>query len=93
MLTTMATALIAPSLPAMREALDGTPRLIVSGLVLYAVGGIAGFFATGFYLLLATRALLVVAAGSVVIAVSAANTTWYSACRNACPSLRCSRPS
>ncbi|MFE8910510.1 MFS transporter [Streptomyces globisporus] len=116
-LTIMAAAIIAPSLPAMREAFAGTPgadllvrfsltvtslaiavsapvsgvvadrigrrSLLVLSLVLYAVSGTAGFFATDLYLLLATRALLGVAVGGIMTAVSATITDWFDGPRRA----------
>ncbi|MFF0516504.1 MFS transporter [Streptomyces sp. NPDC004250] len=111
MLTIMAAAIIAPSLPAMSKAFAGTPgadllvrfaltitslaiavsapfsgvvadrlgrrSLLVAALVLYAGSGTAGFFATELYLLLATRALLGIAVGAIMTAVSATITDWF----------------
>ena len=116
-LTIMAAAVIAPSLPEMREAHGGVPGadllvrlaltvtslaiavsapfsglvadrigrrpLLVSALVLYAAGGTAGFFVTDLYLLLATRALLGVAVGGIMTAVTATITDWFDGPRRA----------
>ncbi|WP_414938625.1 MFS transporter [Amycolatopsis sp. cmx-11-51] len=111
-LTIMAAAIIAPSLPAMREVFSGTPGagllvrlaltvtslaiaisaplsgivadrvgrrpLLLSGLVLYAVAGTAGFFVSDLYLLLVTRAGLGLAVGGIMTAVSTLITDWFS---------------
>lgn len=111
-LTIMAAAIIAPSLPAMREVFSGTPGagllvrlaltvtslaiaisaplsgiiadrvgrrpLLLTGLVLYAVTGTAGFFVNDLYLLLVTRAGLGLAVGGIMTAVSTLITDWFS---------------
>nr|WP_221471461.1 MFS transporter [Amycolatopsis umgeniensis] len=110
-LTIMAAAIIAPSLPAMREVFSGTPGsgllvrlaltvtslaiaisaplsgiiadrfgrrpLLLTGLVLYAVTGTAGFFVDDLYLLLITRAGLGLAVGGIMTAVSTLITDWF----------------
>ncbi|WP_113703072.1 MFS transporter [Nonomuraea lactucae] len=116
-LTIMAAAIIAPSLPAMRQVFADIPGadllvklaltvtslaiavsaplsgmvadrlgrrpLLVSGLVLYAVSGTAGFFVSDLYVLLVTRALLGVAVGGIMTAVSATITDWFEGPRRA----------
>lgn len=116
-LTIMAAAIIAPSLPAMRDAFAGTPGadmlvrvavtvtslaiavsaplsgmvadrvgrrpLLVTGLVLYAASGTAGFFVNDLVPLIFTRALLGVAVGSIMTTVSAIITDWYDGQRRA----------
>lgn len=111
MLTIMAPAVIAPSLPAMREVFSdvagadvlvrlvltitslaigisaplagmvadriGRKPLLVGGLALYAFAGVAGFFVDAIGLLLVTRALLGVAVGGIMTAVSATITDWF----------------
>ncbi|WP_410662282.1 MFS transporter [Amycolatopsis sp. lyj-84] len=110
-LTIMAAAIIAPSLPAMREVFAGTPGsgllvrlaltvtslaiaisaplsgifadrvgrrpLLLTGLVLYAITGTAGFFVSDLSLLLVTRAGLGLAVGGIMTAVSTLITDWF----------------
>ncbi len=110
-LTIMAAAIIAPSLPAMREVFAGTPGsgllvrlaltvtslaiaisaplsgivadrvgrrpLLLTGLVLYAITGTAGFFVSDLSLLLITRAGLGLAVGGIMTAVSTLITDWF----------------
>ncbi|MFD5244942.1 MFS transporter [Amycolatopsis sp. NPDC058340] len=116
-LTIMAAAIIAPSLPAMREDFADTPGsgllvrlaltvtslaiaisaplsglvadrvgrrpLLLSGLVLYAVSGTAGFFVDDLHLLLITRAGLGLAVGGIMTAVSTLITDWFTVERRA----------
>lgn len=104
-LTIMAAAVIAPSLPEMRQVFSAAPAadvlvrlaltitslaigitaplagtasdrvgrgpVLVSALVLYAVAGVAGFFISDLYLLLASRVLLGVAVGGIMTSVTA----------------------
>ncbi|WP_405166743.1 MFS transporter [Nocardia sp. NBC_01499] len=110
-LTVMGPAVIAPSLPAMREAFSavagadvlvrlvltvtslaiglsaplagmaadriGRKPLLVGSLALYAVAGAAGFFVEGIGVLLVTRALVGVAVGGIMTAISAIITDWF----------------
>ncbi|WP_037070153.1 MFS transporter [Pseudonocardia acaciae] len=116
-LTIMAAAIIAPSLPAMRQEFAdvagvdllvrlaltvtslaiaisaplsgvvadrlGRRPLLVAGLALYAVSGAAGFFVTDLVPLLVSRALLGVAVGGIMTAVSATITDWFDGPRRA----------
>ncbi|WP_069167414.1 MFS transporter [Nocardia altamirensis] len=111
MLTIMAPAVIAPSLPAMREVFSdvagadvlvrlvltitslaigisapfagmiadriGRKPLLTGSLVLYALAGVAGYFVDALSVLLVTRALLGVAVGGIMTAVSATITDWF----------------
>ncbi|QIS04926.1 MFS transporter [Nocardia brasiliensis] len=111
MLTVMAPAVIAPSLPAMREVFAGVAGadvlvrlvltitslaigltaplagmiadrigrkpLLVTSLALFAVAGVAGFFVDSIGVLLVTRALVGVAVGGIMTAVSATITDWF----------------
>ncbi|WP_338763217.1 MFS transporter [Nocardia vulneris] len=111
MLTVMAPAVIAPSLPAMREVFAGVAGadvlvrlvltitslaigitaplagmtadrigrkpLLVGSLALFAVAGAAGFFVDTLGVLLVTRALVGVAVGGIMTAVSATITDWF----------------
>ncbi|MFI6044435.1 MFS transporter [Nocardia sp. NPDC051321] len=110
-LTVMGPAVIAPSLPAMREAFSavagadvlvrlvltvtslaiglsaplagmaadriGRKPLLVGSLALYAVAGAAGFFVDSIGVLLVTRALVGVAVGGIMTAISAIITDWF----------------
>ncbi|MFD6155078.1 MFS transporter [Nocardia sp. NPDC060256] len=110
-LTVMGPAVIAPSLPAMREAFSavagadvlvrlvltitslaiglsaplagmaadriGRKPLLVGSLALYAVAGVAGFFLDGIGALLVSRALVGVAVGGIMTAISAIITDWF----------------
>ncbi|MFC9439782.1 MFS transporter [Nocardia sp. NPDC057030] len=110
-LTVMGPAVIAPSLPAMRETFSamagadvlvrlvltvtslaiglsaplagmaadriGRKPLLVGSLALYAVAGAAGFFVDSIGVLLVTRALVGVAVGGIMTAVSAIITDWF----------------
>ncbi|MER7450299.1 MFS transporter [Nocardia beijingensis] len=117
MLTIMAPAVIAPSLPAMREAFAavtgaevlvrlvltitslaiglsaplagmvadrvGRKPLLVSSLALFALAGVSGYFADTLGALLVTRAVLGVAVGGIMTAVSATITDWFDGPRRA----------
>ncbi|MFI7001404.1 MFS transporter [Nocardia sp. NPDC050175] len=110
-LTVMGPAVIAPSLPAMREAFSavagadvlvrlvltitslaiglsaplagmaadriGRKPLLVGSLALYAVAGTAGFFLDSIGALLVSRALVGVAVGGIMTAISAIITDWF----------------
>ncbi|MGW7519788.1 MFS transporter [Streptomyces sp. NPDC054796] len=81
-ITSLAIAVSAPVSGLIADRV-GRRSLLVSGLVLYAVSGTAGFFATDLYVLLATRALLGVAVGGIMTAVSATVTDWFEGARRA----------
>ncbi|WP_078888414.1 MFS transporter [Streptomyces sclerotialus] len=81
-ITSLAIAVSAPLSGLIADRV-GRRSLLVSGLVLYAVSGTAGFFATDLYVLLATRALLGVAVGGIMTAVSATVTDWFEGARRA----------
>lgn len=80
--TSLAIALTAPAAGLLADRL-GPRALLVSSLVLYALSGTAGAFATDLYLLLATRALLGVAVGGIMTAVGATLTGWFDGQRRA----------
>ncbi|WP_157357538.1 MFS transporter [Amycolatopsis nigrescens] len=82
---TITSLMIAISAPLSGLVADRVGRrpLLVSGLVLYAVSGTAGFFVTDLYLLVATRALLGIAIGGVMTAVSATVADWFDGRRRA----------
>lgn len=79
-ITSLAIAVSAPVSGLIADRV-GRRSLLVSGLVLYAVSGTAGFFAPDLYVLLATRALLGVAVGGIMTAVSATITDWFDGAR------------
>ncbi|MBR7675161.1 MFS transporter, partial [Streptomyces daliensis] len=81
-ITSLAIAVSAPVSGLIADRV-GRRSLLVSGLALYAVSGTAGFFATDLYVLLATRALLGVAVGGIMTAVSATVTDWFEGARRA----------
>ncbi|MET9859057.1 MFS transporter [Streptomyces smyrnaeus] len=81
-ITSLAIAVSAPVSGLIADRV-GRRSLLVSGLALYAVSGTAGFFATDLYVLLATRALLGVAVGGIMTAVSATITDWFEGARRA----------
>ncbi|MGW0250499.1 MFS transporter [Nocardia goodfellowii] len=117
MLTIMAPAVIAPSLPAMRVVFAdvagadvlvrlvltvtslaiglsapaaglvadriGRKPVLVGSLSLFALAGAAGYFADSLGPLLLTRALLGVAVGGIMTAISATITDWYDGPRRA----------
>ncbi|MBO2447931.1 MFS transporter [Actinomadura barringtoniae] len=80
--TSLAIAVSAPVSGVVADRV-GRRSLLVFGLVMYAVTGTAGFFATDLYVLLATRALLGVAVGAIMTAVSATITDWFDGPRRA----------
>ncbi|MFI6538585.1 MFS transporter [Nonomuraea sp. NPDC050547] len=80
--TSLAIAVSAPVSGLVADRLGRRP-LLVSSLVLYAISGTAGFFANDLYLLLATRALLGIAVGGIMTAVSATITDWFAGPRRA----------
>ncbi|MBO8188915.1 MFS transporter [Streptomyces spirodelae] len=81
-ITSLAIAVSAPVSGLIADRV-GRRSLLVSGLVLYAVSGTAGFFATNLYVLLATRVLLGVAVGGIMTAISATITDWFEGARRA----------
>ncbi|SFQ70143.1 Predicted arabinose efflux permease, MFS family [Amycolatopsis arida] len=80
--TSLAIAVSAPVSGLVADRLGRRP-LLVSSLVLYAISGTAGFFVTDLYLLLVTRALLGIAVGAIMTAVSATITDWFDGPRRA----------
>lgn len=80
--TSLAIAVSAPISGLVADRVGRRP-LLVSGLVLYAVSGTAGFFVTDLYLLLVTRALLGVAVGGIMTAVTATIADWFDGPRRA----------
>ncbi|WP_433328277.1 MFS transporter [Spirillospora sp. CA-294931] len=80
--TSLAIAVSAPVAGLVADRLGRRP-LLVSSLVLYAISGTAGFFVTDLYLLLVTRALLGIAVGAIMTAVSATITDWFDGPRRA----------
>ncbi|MFJ4834502.1 MFS transporter [Streptomyces sp. NPDC088747] len=81
-ITSLAIALSAPASGLVADRL-GRRTLLVSSLVLYAFSGTGGFFAGDLYTLLGTRALLGVAVGGIMTAVSATLTDWFDGPRRA----------
>ncbi|MFI6294884.1 MFS transporter [Nonomuraea sp. NPDC050790] len=80
--TSLAIAVSAPVSGLVADRLGRRP-LLVSSLVLYAISGTAGFFVTDLYLLLVTRALLGIAVGGIMTAVSTTITDWFDGPRRA----------
>lgn len=82
---TITSLMIAVSAPVSGLVADriGRRPLLVSCLVLYAAGGTAGYFVTDLSLLVATRALLGIAIGGIMTAVSATITDWFDGPRRA----------
>jgi len=74
--TSLTIAITAPFAGALADRIGRRPLLIAS-LVLYTVAGSAGFFVSDLPLLLASRALLGVAVGGIMTAVSAIITDWF----------------
>ncbi|MFL1379940.1 MFS transporter [Nocardiopsis protaetiae] len=74
--TSLAIAVSAPWSGLLADRVGRRP-LLVSGLLLYTVGGTAGYFMADLVPLLATRVLLGVAVGGIMTAVSATITDWY----------------
>ncbi|WP_431981456.1 MFS transporter [Streptomyces qinglanensis] len=81
-ITSLTIALSAPVSGLIADRVGGR-SLLVSGLVLYAVSGTAGFFASDLYVLLATRAVLGAAVGGIMTAVGATITDWFEGARRA----------
>ncbi|ALG12050.1 MFS transporter [Kibdelosporangium phytohabitans] len=82
---TVTSLMIAVSAPVSGVVADRVGRrpLLVFSLVLYAICGTAGYFVGDLYLLLVTRALLGIAVGGVMTAVSATITDWFDGPRRA----------
>ncbi|KIH98041.1 transporter [Streptomonospora alba] len=82
---TVTSLMIAVSAPVSGLVADRVGRrpLLVFSLVLYAAGGTAGYFVTDLFLLLGTRAVLGIAVGGVMTAVSATITDWFDGPRRA----------
>ncbi len=80
--TSLAIAISAPLSGLVADRLGRRP-LLVAGLVLYALTGTAGFAVGDLYLLLITRALLGVAVGAIMTAISAMITDWFDGPRRA----------
>lgn len=81
-ITSLAIAISAPLSGVVADRLGRRP-LLVSGLVLYAFAGTAGFFSTDLRFLLITRALLGLAVGGIMTAISATVTDWFDGPRRA----------
>lgn len=75
-ITSLAIAVSAP-LAGLVADRAGRKPLLVASLVGYAVSGTAGFFVTSLPVLLGTRALLGLAVGGIMTAVSALITDWF----------------
>ncbi|MCR6483021.1 MFS transporter [Amycolatopsis sp. OK19-0408] len=82
---TVTSLMIAVSAPVSGVVADRVGRrpLLVFSLAAYAVCGTAGYFVDDLYLLLATRALLGIAVGGVMTAVTATITDWFDGPRRA----------
>ncbi|WP_141995424.1 MFS transporter [Amycolatopsis cihanbeyliensis] len=82
---TVTSLMIAISAPVSGLVADRAGRrpLLVSCLTLYAVSGTVGYFVTDLYLLLVTRALLGIAIGGIMTAVSTTITDWFEGPRRA----------
>ncbi|MEU3771060.1 MFS transporter [Amycolatopsis keratiniphila] len=80
--TSLAIAISAPLSGIVADRVGRRP-LLLSGLVLYAVSGTAGFFVDDLYLLLITRAALGLAVGGIMTAVSTLLTDWFTGGRRA----------
>ncbi|KOV82986.1 transporter [Nocardia sp. NRRL S-836] len=80
--TSLAIAVSAPLSGAFADRVGRKP-LLVGALVLYAVSGTAGFFIGDLTVLLLSRALLGLAVGGVMTAVSALVTDWFDGQRRA----------
>ncbi|WP_394620281.1 MFS transporter [Lentzea sp. JNUCC 0626] len=76
---TITSLAIAVSAPAAGLLADKTGRkpLLTASLALYAAGGTAGYFVTNLPLLLTTRAVLGLAVGGIMTAVSALIADWF----------------
>ncbi|GAA4545477.1 MFS transporter [Amycolatopsis samaneae] len=80
--TSLAIAISAPLSGAVADRVGRRP-LLVGGLALYAVAGTAGYFVSDLVVLLVTRALLGIAVGGIMTAVSAIITDWFDGPRRA----------
>ncbi|WP_033290921.1 MFS transporter [Amycolatopsis jejuensis] len=76
---TITSLMIAVSAPLSGLIADRAGRrpLLVTALLLYAISGTAGFFVTDLYVLVATRAVLGIAIGGVMTAVSSTVADWF----------------
>lgn len=81
-ITSLAIALSAPVSGLVADRFGRRP-VLVSSLVLYAATGTVGYFAADLWVLSATRALLGLAVGGVMTAVSATITDWFEGPRRA----------
>ncbi|WP_282786022.1 MULTISPECIES: MFS transporter [unclassified Nocardia] len=81
-ITSLAIAISAPLAGAVADRVGRGP-LLIGGLTLYAVAGVGGYFTDDLAVLLATRALLGVAVGGIMTAVSATITDWFDGPRRA----------
>ncbi|ANZ41329.1 transporter [Lentzea guizhouensis] len=81
-ITSLAIAVSAPLSGVFADRIGRKP-LLVGALVLYAVSGTAGFFIGDLTVLLASRAVLGLAVGGVMTAVSALVTDWFEGPRRA----------
>ncbi|QKW36734.1 MFS transporter [Actinomadura sp. NAK00032] len=75
-ITSLAIAVSAPLAGALTDRF-GRRGVLLGGLVLYALAGTAGALAPGLGVLIATRALLGVAVGGIITAVTATLTDWF----------------
>ncbi|MGI5500393.1 MFS transporter [Lentzea sp. CA-135723] len=75
-ITSLAIAVSAPAAGAIADR-TGRKPLLTAGLVLYATAGTAGYFVTNLPLLLTTRAILGLAVGGIMTAVSALIADWF----------------
>ncbi|MEU2255412.1 MFS transporter [Nocardia xishanensis] len=80
--TSLAIAISAPLSGAVADRAGRRP-LLLGSLALYAIAGTAGYFVSDLAVLLATRALLGVAVGGIMTAVSALITDWFDGPRRA----------
>ncbi|KZB85998.1 MFS transporter [Amycolatopsis regifaucium] len=81
-ITSLAIAVSAPLAGAFADRTGRRP-LLITALLLYAVSGTAGFFVTDLAVLLISRALLGLAVGGIMTAVSALITDWFDGPRRA----------
>ncbi|WP_431958002.1 MFS transporter [Nocardia lijiangensis] len=80
--TSLAIAISAPLSGTVADRVGRRP-LLIGSLALYAVAGTAGYFVSDLVMLLVTRALLGVAVGGIMTAVSALITDWFDGPRRA----------
>ncbi|MGX1806729.1 MFS transporter [Nocardia sp. NPDC055321] len=81
-ITSLAIGLSAPVAGLVADRLGRTP-LLVGSLALYVVAGVGGYFTDGLAALSATRALLGLAVGGIMTAISALITDWFDGPRRA----------